>query len=100
MEKKKSRKKKFDLVRDLVYIDSMAVMYNIHEAKTHFSRLIARVNGGEEIVIARAGVPVARLVPVDSGKTVRKPGSAKGKLKVSREFTRPLPPQVLKDFEK
>jgi prevent-host-death family protein len=46
---------------------------NIHEAKTQFSRLLARVAGGEEIVIAKAGIPVARLVPWNNGMKNRTP---------------------------
>lgn len=72
---------------------------NIYEAKTHLSKLIARVMGGEEIVIGKAGKPIARLVPF-SGKPVhRKPGSAVGKIEVSPEFEEPLPEQILMDFE-
>ena len=56
---------------DLVYYCEMAV--NIHEAKTHFSRLLQRVAAGEEVVIARAGVPVARLVAVEPKKPPIRP---------------------------
>ena len=60
---------------------------NIHEAKTHLSRLLERVAGGEEIIIARAGKPVARLVPFkESLKPNRKPGSLKGKIWISPDF--------------
>ena len=52
---------------------------NIHEAKTHFSRLVERVEAGEEIVIARAGKPVARLVPVEQRREPRKLGQLTGK---------------------
>jgi prevent-host-death family protein len=55
---------------------------NIHEAKTHLSRLVDRVAAGEEIVIGKAGKPVAKLIPyVEEPKPVRKPGSLKGKIK-------------------
>lgn len=64
---------------------------NIHEAKTHFSRLIERVQQGEEIVIARAGKPVARLAPVRHGKSARKPGTARGRVRIGRNFDAPLP---------
>ena len=54
---------------------------NIHEAKTHFSRLLQRVGGGEEVTIARAGVPVAKLVPVEAPKTKLRPmGMDRGKI--------------------
>ncbi len=66
---------------------------NIHEAKTHFSRLIERVEQGEEIIIARAGRPVARLVPLRRRPTARKPGSAKGQIQIGPDFDAPLPPE-------
>ena len=60
---------------------------NIHEAKTHFSKLVERVAAGEEIVIGRAGKPVARLVPYKVPRSPkRKPGSWKGKLWISPDF--------------
>jgi prevent-host-death family protein len=65
---------------------------NIHEAKTHLSRLLERVAAGEEVVIARAGRPVARLVPV-GGEKPRKPGLAKGRL--TDAFFEPLPADEL-----
>ena len=59
----------------------MSTQVNIHEAKTHFSRLVERAAAGEEIVIAKAGEPRARLVPlVDAAPRRRKPGSMKGKI--------------------
>jgi prevent-host-death family protein len=54
--------------------------FNIHEAKTHLSRLIERLATGEEIVIAKAGKPVAKLVPFRETKEPRKPGAWKGKI--------------------
>lgn len=72
--------------------------FNIHEAKTHLSRLLARVAAGEEIVIANAGVPVARLVPV-TGAGERSLGSERGRLLIDPDFDAPLPPEVLKGFE-
>ena len=60
---------------------------NVHEAKTHFSKLLERVEGGAEIIIGRAGKPVAKLVPYqDASKPIRKPGSMKGKIKIKRGF--------------
>jgi len=67
---------------------------NIHEAKTQFSRLIERVEQGEEIIIARAGHPVARLVRLTRRPRPRKPGSAKGQIVIRPDFDAPLP-----DFE-
>ena len=65
----------------------MAQPVNIHEAKTHFSKLLARVMRGEEIVIAKAGKPVARLVPERPPKPARRvPGIDKGKLRIADDF--------------
>lgn len=64
---------------------------NIHEAKTHLSRLIDRVEQGEEIVIARAGRPVAKLVPVRRKLRPRKLGSAKGQIRIRDDFDAPIP---------
>ena len=72
---------------------------NVHEAKTHFSRLLERVNRWEEIIIAKAGKPVARLLPIIDKPAQRHPGSAAGKIWVSPDFDAPLPDDVLKDFE-
>lgn len=69
---------------------------NVHEAKTHLSKLLERVEAGEEIVIARNGSPVARLVPVLVEP--RLPGRWKGKLKVGTSFDAPLPESILRAF--
>jgi len=58
----------------------MAIKANIHEAKTHFSELLERAHAGEEVVIAKAGKPYARLVPIASG-TDRQPGAFRGRIK-------------------
>lgn len=60
-------------------------MPNIHEAKTHLSRLVTRVEKGEEITISRAGRPVAKLVPY-LGEPVRAPGILKGKIRIADDF--------------
>lgn len=73
---------------------------NVHEAKTHLSHLLAYVEKGEEIVIARGNKPVARLVPTFGVLKKRIPGSAKGKAFVKKGFEKPLPSSVIKDFEK
>jgi antitoxin (DNA-binding transcriptional repressor) of toxin-antitoxin stability system len=70
---------------------------NIHEAKTQLSRLIA---SGEEVIIARYGEPVARLVPIRARMPTRKPGSARGKFRIPRSFFDPLPDDLLNSFEK
>ncbi|MHB2021020.1 MAG: type II toxin-antitoxin system Phd/YefM family antitoxin [Candidatus Xenobia bacterium] len=72
---------------------------NVHDAKTHLSRLLEQVCTGKEIVIARAGKPVARLVPFKAARPVRKPGSMKGRLKVPDDFNEALPADVLALFE-
>jgi prevent-host-death family protein len=71
---------------------------NIHEAKTHFSRLLQRVASGEEVVIARAGVPVARLVAIESKKKERPLGFARGQVWIADDFDAPLPDDLLKAF--
>ena len=69
---------------------------NVHEAKTHLSRLLQRVQRGEEIVIARAGHPVARLVPI--ARLTRRPGRLKGRIEVSESFDEPLPEELAAAF--
>jgi prevent-host-death family protein len=69
---------------------------NIHEAKTHLSRILKRVERGEEVVIARGGRPVARLVPI-AGRP-REPGRLKGRIRVSEDFDAPLPAEVAEGF--
>ena len=70
---------------------------NVHDAKTHLSRLLERVASGEEIVIAKAGRPVAKLVPIE--KASRRPGRLKGRLRIGRDFDDPLPDSLLDEFE-
>ena len=72
---------------------------NVHDAKTRLSELLGRVEGGEEITIAKAGRPVARLVPVRDSTGERVPGSAKGKVAIRKDFDEPLPEPLLKEFE-
>ena len=71
---------------------------NVHEAKTHLSRLLQRVAAGEEITIARAGIPVARLVAVEPEKKIRPLGFDRGKIWVADDFDAPLPDDLLKLF--
>lgn len=73
---------------------------NVHEAKTHFSKLLGRVEQGEEIVIARAGRPVARLSPITPASTKRVLGSARGQVWIAEDFDAPLPDDVLSEFER
>lgn len=72
---------------------------NIHDAKTHLSRLLEQVAGGEEIVIAKAGKAIARLVPLDVPPKKRQLGLLKGKLNVPDDFDRPLTDGELTLFE-
>lgn len=64
----------------------MADLMNIHEAKTHFSRLVERVEAGEEILIGRAGRPVARLVPLTARTKPRTPGLWRGRVRIAPDF--------------
>ena len=69
---------------------------NIHHAKTQLSRLLERVEAGEEIIIARNGTPVAKLVPM--ALQPRQPGRLKGKVKISPQFDEPLPENIAAAF--
>ena len=72
---------------------------NIHEAKTHFSKLLRRVVAGEEIIISRAGEPLAKIVPI--GPRVRRRfGVDRGVFEVPDDFDAPLPEDVLATFER
>jgi prevent-host-death family protein len=72
---------------------------NVHEAKTHLSKLLARVASGEEIIIARAGKPVARLVPYRTSQE-RRLGSDAGGYEIPEDFDAPLPEDLLRAFER
>ena len=72
---------------------------NVHEAKTHLSRLIDRAAAGEEIVIAKAGKPAAKLVALDQPKTRIRFGSLAGVLRIPDDFDEPLPAEILELFE-
>jgi len=71
---------------------------NIHAAKTQLSRLVDEAAAGEEIVIARAGKPVARLAPLRTTGPRRKPGLMRGQIRIARDFDAPLPTEVLESF--
>jgi prevent-host-death family protein len=70
--------------------------FNVHDAKTHFSRLLDRVAQGEEIIIAKSGRPVAKLVRVAAEP--HKPGRLKGRIRISPDFDEPLPDEMLAAF--
>lgn len=74
----------------------MVSIVNVHEAKTHLSRLLERVRAGEEIILAKAGRPCARLVPLEQDMP-RTPGIAKGR--IGKEFFEPLPEEELQAWE-
>jgi prevent-host-death family protein len=71
---------------------------NVHDAKTHFSKLLDRVSKGEEITIAKAGRPVARLVPLPPRVERRLPGTGRGTFRVGPDFDEPLPEELLRHF--
>jgi prevent-host-death family protein len=69
----------------------VAYIVDVHEAKIHLSKLLRRVMSGEEIVIAKAGKPVARLTPYDQETTRRTPGNDAGQVIIAPDFDEPLP---------
>lgn len=72
---------------------------NIHEAKANLSRLVDQAAAGAEIVIAKVGKPLAKLVPYESPKPKRTPGLYRGKIKIARDFDAPQPDDLLDLFE-
>ena len=78
---------------------SVVAEVNVHEAKTNLSRLLARVEAGEEIVIARAGKPIARLIPIETPRPPRRFGLMKDRIAVGADFDDPLPPEIQRYFE-
>ena len=75
------------------------ISVNIHEAKTHLSRLLKRVAAGEEILISKAGKPMAKLTPLSKPQANRVPGLDKGMVQIPEDFDAPLPDDVLELFE-
>jgi prevent-host-death family protein len=71
---------------------------NIHQAKTTLSQLLESALAGEEVIISKAGKPLARLIPYQAEKTPRTPGYWKGKVKMADDFDAPLPPEILAGF--
>jgi prevent-host-death family protein len=72
---------------------------NVHEAKTHLSRLLDQAMAGEEVVIMRSGKPLVRLAPVETAPSRRVLGTAKGDFVVPADFNEPLPDEILAEFE-
>jgi len=77
----------------------MTTIVNVHQAKTHLSRLLDDVAAGAEVIIARAGKPVARLVPLEPVVRKKKLGLLQGRISVPDDFDAPLPQEILEDFE-
>jgi prevent-host-death family protein len=77
----------------------MSTIVNVHQAKTHLSRLLDEVAAGAEVIIAKAGKPVARLVPLEPVVRRKKLGLLQGRISVPDDFDAPLPPEILRDFE-
>ena len=73
-------------------------MYNLYDAKTALSSLVDRAAAGEEIVIAKAGSPRAKLVPVRSIPRPRRPGGWKGRVHIGKKFDAPLPRAIRRAF--
>ena len=71
-------------------------LLNVHFAKTHLSKLLDRVAAGEEIMLAKNGKPVAKLVPIQP--VSRRPGRLKGKIKIAVDFDSPLPEKIVSAF--
>ncbi|MCX7414453.1 MAG: type II toxin-antitoxin system Phd/YefM family antitoxin [Planctomycetia bacterium] len=77
----------------------MATVVNIHEAKTHLSKIVDQAAAGREVIIAKAGRRVAKLVPLESRPKPKKFGGLKGRIKVPDDFNAPLDAGVVAAFE-
>ena len=75
------------------------VVFNLYQAKSSLSRLVDRAAAGEEIVIAKAGKPQAKLVPIAPVTTARQPGGWEGRVYVADDFDEPLPEEIQAAFE-
>ena len=76
------------------------IQVNVHEAKTHLSRLLKRIMMGEEVLIAKAGKPLAKLVPYGETKSNRIPGLDRGLFDVPEDSDSVLPEQIMQEFER
>jgi prevent-host-death family protein len=76
------------------------LVFNIHDAKTNLSRIVDDVAAGAEVIIAKAGKPMARLVPIDVPVKAKKLGLLKGKIRVPEDFNAPLDEETLDQFER
>jgi prevent-host-death family protein len=77
----------------------MATVVNIHQAKTHLSKIVDEAAAGREVIIAKAGRKVVRLVPIDSKPRAKKLGGLKGRIRVPDDFNAPLDAGVMAAFE-
>jgi prevent-host-death family protein len=77
----------------------MAKPVNIRAAKAQLSRLVERAAKGEEIIISKAGKPVARLMPLAAPARRLRPGLLEGRIKIAADFDSPLPEEILRQFE-
>lgn len=77
----------------------MPIIINVHEAKTHFSKFLDQAHAGREIIVAKAGKPYARLVPLEETQSARVSGRWKNRLVLSDDFEDPLPEDELKAWE-
>jgi prevent-host-death family protein len=89
----------FQAYRCLATRKAVGKPVNIYEAKTRLSELVDRAAAGEEIVIAKAGRPAARLVPFRVAHARRTPGRWAGRMTIAADFDAPLPPELVADFE-
>ena len=81
------------------YVSSVPpVISNLYDAKTNLSQLVERAAAGEEIIIAKNGVPLARLVPLREHATPRRAGGWEGRVRIGDDFDDPLPPDILAGF--
>jgi prevent-host-death family protein len=75
------------------------ILYDLREARTSLSRLIDRAASGEEIILSKAGKPVAKLVSFRRSAEPHRPGGWEGQVRISEDFDAPLPPEIQAAFE-
>jgi prevent-host-death family protein len=73
-------------------------MINIQEAKKHLSRIVEEVAAGKEVIIAKAGVPMVKMIPLAAKRPALKYGTLKGRITIANDFDAPLPNDILRDF--
>ena len=81
-------------------MQSISEFVDSYEAKSKLSKLINQVIAGEEVIVAKSGKPVAKIVPFEKPIQNRKPGSAKGKIIIADDFDAPLPDDIIEEFYK